>query len=60
MRQNGILFPSELEEIRQLTPFATEFRYEEFLDEAEQPFDRAKVQAYMNKTRAWALTMLRD
>ncbi len=58
LHENNILFPPELEDVRQLTPFATEFRYEEFLDEAESPFDRPMVQQFILKARVWAKTML--
>jgi HEPN domain-containing protein len=60
LREHSISFPAELEEIRRLTPFATEFRYDEFLDESQGQFDRAAVQLYIAKTRAWAQSMLGD
>ena len=58
LREHGIPFPGELEDIRQLTPFATEFRYDEFLVEPERPVDRSLFQTYLTTTRAWAETMV--
>ena len=59
LREHGVPFPDELEDIRQLTPFATAFRYDEFLVEPEGPMDRSMFSAFLAKTRAWAESMLR-
>lgn len=36
---NGMSFPSTLEDIRLLTPFAVEFRYDAIPEENEEPLD---------------------
>ena len=41
LREHGILFPLAFEDIRRLTPFAAELRYEDLPEELERPFDRS-------------------
>jgi len=54
MRDSGITFPGELDDVTRLTPFATFFRYEEFWAEPEGRLDRAWLADCVTKTRAWA------
>jgi HEPN domain-containing protein len=53
IRENGIQFPEELEEVRRLNPFATEFRYDDLPPESEQVLDREWAADCVRKTRAW-------
>ena len=41
LKTHGISFPTSLEDIRRLNPFAATVRYDEFPLESEEPFDRA-------------------
>jgi HEPN domain-containing protein len=58
LRENGLSYPPELEEVRRLTPFAAAFRYDELPDESEEPFDRLWAQDCVRKTRSWAESVL--
>ena len=52
---HGLMEPSEFEDLRELTPFAVELRYESFLDDAtDAPLDRDAVRALLRRLRAWA------
>lgn len=59
LKDNGIDFPEDLEELRFLTPFAVTFRYdlfeEEDDDDDEEPFDSEKVSARLSKLREWTI-----
>ena len=57
--ERRIPFPPELDDIRWLTPFASEFRYDDLPLEPEEPFDRAWALECVRETRAWAESMLR-
>lgn len=59
VRERRIPFPPELDDIRRLTPFAAEFRYDDLPLEPEEPFDRAWALECVRKTRAWAESRLR-
>ena len=54
LRDSGIAFPGELDDVTRLTPFATFFRYEEFWAEPEGRPDRSWLTDCVTKTRAWA------
>ena len=54
IRDAGIEFPSELEDVRRLGPFATVFRYDELAPELDEPFDRSWAVDCVRRTRAWA------
>ena len=57
---SGLLLPKEVEDARILTPFATEFRYEEFLPNRDaKALDRARVLGFVEHTREWAESSLR-
>jgi HEPN domain-containing protein len=60
LRENKILFPEELEEVRRLTPFATAFRYEDLPPEPRRRFDRAWALSCVRRVRAWAESVLRE
>ena len=59
LRDHGVDFPEELEEVRRLTPYASVVRYEFLPDEREQPFSREWAADCVRKTRAWAESILR-
>ena len=56
LRDRDVLYPSELEEVVALTPFAAEFRYHRLPlpPQSRQPFDRKWVQDCVGRTRQWA------
>ena len=49
----GLQFPQHLDDIRFLTPFAVEFRYDILPEESESPFDREKACELVRKVRLW-------
>jgi HEPN domain-containing protein len=54
-------FPQELEEIRYLTPFAVEYRYDFFgveEEEAEEGFDVEAALDLLDKLKKWVLSMI--
>ena len=53
LRDNGIEFPESLMEIRTLSPFAVEFRYDYIPLEEEDPFDRYQALELVQKLRKW-------
>jgi len=60
LRQSKISFPEMLEEARQLTPYATAFRYDELPEEPEEPFDRSWALDHVRRVRNWAESVLRE
>ncbi|MEA2045351.1 MAG: HEPN domain-containing protein [Euryarchaeota archaeon] len=50
----GLSFPESLDDIRFLTPFAVEFRYDILPKEQESPFDRESSRELVKKVRMWA------
>jgi HEPN domain-containing protein len=60
LRTNGFSFPGEFEEIRRLTPFAVDFRYEDMPLMLRKPFDRFWARDCVRRVRAWAESALRD
>jgi len=54
----GLRFPERLDDIRFLTPFAVEFRYDILPEEPESPFDRKSSRALVRKVRMWAEEMI--
>ena len=57
LKDHELSFPDELEEIRYLTPFAVEFRYEVYGEE-EEATDFELVQTQLLKLQAWAKGMI--
>ncbi|HEY9246933.1 MAG TPA: HEPN domain-containing protein [Candidatus Methanoperedens sp.] len=53
IKDNGIEFPEPLMEIRTLSPFAVEFRYDYIPSEEEEPFNRLKSLELVQKLRKW-------
>jgi HEPN domain-containing protein len=60
LRQNNIAFPSEFEELDQLTPYAVDFRYPDVLATQEQTFDRAWAREMVTRVKAWAEAQLSE
>ena len=54
LRDNGIVFPNELEEVRLLGPFATEYRYDDLPCDGAPPVDREWIRECIRRTRSWA------
>lgn len=50
MRDHGILLPPEMEDVRALTPFAAELRYDEFLPDSDSAFDRISALRHVDRT----------
>jgi len=59
LRDNAISFPAGLEDSRRLTPFATTFRYDDFLLQEGEAFDRAWAIECVSKVRAWAESIIK-
>jgi len=57
-RDNGIEFPESLMEIRTLSPFAVEFRYDYIPLEEEEEFNRKKALEMVQQLRKWIENML--
>jgi len=58
IRDNDIEFPESLMEIRTLSPFAVEFRYDYIPLEEEEEFNRKKALEMVQKLRKWVGNML--
>ncbi len=56
--EHDVSLPDSLEQARELTPFATEFRYDDLPGEQEPPFDRHAARAYVTRTRARAESLI--
>jgi len=51
--QAGSKLPKELYDLRRLTPFAVEFRYDPLPEESEAPLDKERVRQGIRDLRAW-------
>jgi len=58
IRSQGQDFPEAFEELRYLTPFAVEFRYDVFPEEPEAPLDKSKVYHMIKELRSWVESFL--
>jgi len=58
IRDNDIEFPESLMEIRTLSPFAVEFRYDYIPMEEEEEFNRQKALEMVQKLRKWIEKLL--
>ena len=59
LKEQGKAYPDELDEVRYLTPFAVEFRYDFYPTEGEEPFDAEAALVLLRKLRAWAIEMIK-
>ena len=57
---NGFPLPEEFQEMRRLTPFAVDFRYEDIPLALDKPFDRFWARDCVSKVRSWAESILPD
>ena len=48
-----IVLPEHFEEVRYLTPFAVEFRYDVFPEESEELLDNKEVRQLLKELRLW-------
>ena len=53
-RDSGASLPDDLDELRFLTPFAVEFRYDVMPEEPEEPFDIKRARVQIRELRKWA------
>lgn len=53
LRGAGVRVPQGFDELRHLTPFAVEFRYEMTPEEDEAPLDKNAVRKALQELRAW-------
>jgi len=53
IKGQNIPFPMAFEELRSLTPFAVEFRYDVFPEEPEAPLDKIKTKQAIKGLRSW-------
>lgn len=53
LRATGVEVPVEFDDLRHLTPFAVEFRYDITPDEDETPLDKKMVCDSLQELRAW-------
>lgn len=61
LTDHKIPFPQELEDIRHLTPFAVEFRYDFFgiaEEEADESFDVEATLGLLERLRKWVVSMM--
>ena len=58
LRDNGVTYPAEMDEVRRLNPFAVAFRYDEVPDEPERHLERAWVLECVSGVRAWCESLL--
>ncbi len=49
----GVAIPADIAEVRQLGPYAAEFRYEDISLDSEEPFDRRWAAECVKRTREW-------
>jgi HEPN domain-containing protein len=49
----GAAVPAHLDELRSLTPFAVEFRYDALPEEPEAPLDKSHVREAIRELHAW-------
>ena len=60
LQDSGVDIPEAIEDVRQLGPFAVEFRYDILPEEQKQAFDREKALRHVENTREWAADLLRQ
>jgi len=56
-KEHGIVLPERLEDIRFLTPFAVEFRYDIY-EEDEEPVDFEEIFVLLTELRKWVNTII--
>jgi HEPN domain-containing protein len=56
-KEHGMILPERLEDVRFLTPFAVEFRYDIY-EEDEEPVDFDEVYILLTELRKWVNTII--
>ncbi len=56
-KEHGIILPEKFEEVRFLTPFAVEFRYDIY-EKDEEPVDFEEVFTLLTELRKWVHTII--
>ena len=59
IKHAGIDFPEYLKDIRFLTPFAVEFRYDFLPEEQETPFKAKSARELIRRLRIWAVERIK-
>ncbi len=54
IKAQGVKLPEKFEELRYLTPFAVEFRYDVLPEEPEMELDREQVRGLIKELKSWA------
>ena len=54
----GLSVPEEFDDLHRLTPFAVDYRYEFFAEEADKPLDRPAVLEQVRRLRGWVVARL--
>lgn len=54
LRSKAVEVPLSFDELRHLTPFAVEFRYDVSLDEDPTPLDKPAIRFVVREVRSWA------
>lgn len=60
LNDNGVVFPVELEEVRRLSPFAVDYRYDVFFPEANATFARETIQLLISQIREWSEGQIKE
>ena len=58
-KDNSINLPDNLEDVRLLTPFAVEFRYDVFPGESDEDLDKKYVREQLRQLRCWVESRVR-
>lgn len=58
-KDNGIDLPDKLEDVRLLTPFAVEFRYDVFPGASDEGLDKKHVREQLRQLRCWVESKIR-
>lgn len=53
IRSRGIQLPDTFEDVRYLTPFAVDFRYDIVPEEPEDPLDKVQIRNLLKELRSW-------
>lgn len=59
-KAGGIAVPDPLEDIRHLTPFAVEYRYDVFPEKEADPLDKAFIKRLVADLRVWAENLFKE
>ena len=53
LADGGVVLPPGLDELRILTPFAVDFRYDMYVPDEEEPFDWPEIRRLLKDLRGW-------